>query len=173
MSNLKKKCQEFIDNRKVKSINNKIEYFVEARYPQQIWEIDTPFNRDQFKDSIDVKHLAENFHSVHNSIFQINDKESHVEFVNWRAKVSCRIKEKVIDKVKESSKRRNQEIKYREVFFDKRGSVQTPVIPFDHKSLSEILKGPAIIESPFTTVLVEPGSSVSRDEIGSLVINID
>ena len=60
-----------------------------------------------------------------------------------------------------------------EVFFDKRGSVQTPVIPFDHKSLSEILKGPAIIESPFTTVLVEPGSSVSRDEIGSLVINID
>ena len=173
MSNLKKKCQEFIDNRKVKSINNKIEYFVEARYPQQIWEIDTPFSRDQFKDSIDVKHLAENFHSVHNSIFQINDKESHVEFVNWRAKVSCRIKEKVIDKVKESSKRRDQEIKYREVFFDKKGSVQTPVIPFDHKSLSEILKGPAIIESPFTTVLVEPGSSVSRDEIGSLVINID
>ena len=37
--------------------------------------------------------------------------------------------------------------------------------------LSESIAGPAIIESSFTTVVVDPGASATRSKSGSLIIN--
>ena len=41
---------------------------------------------------------------------------------------------------------------------------------FEEMESNVPLKGPAIIESPLTTVVIEPGSEVVRKESGSLVI---
>jgi N-methylhydantoinase A len=40
-------------------------------------------------------------------------------------------------------------------------------IPADAK-----LSGPAIIESDFTSIVVNPGATVARDDIGNLVIHV-
>jgi N-methylhydantoinase A len=37
-------------------------------------------------------------------------------------------------------------------------------------TLGEILTGPAVIESPFTTVVIDPGAVVERTAEGSLLI---
>ena len=38
-------------------------------------------------------------------------------------------------------------------------------------NVDEEIKGPAIIESAFTTVVIDPGAIVTRRESGSLSIN--
>ena len=58
----------------------------------------------------------------------------------------------------------------RRVFFGK--WVDTPVYWRDHLPLDATLIGPAIIEQMDTTIVVEPGDSVTSDKDGNLIIQI-
>jgi N-methylhydantoinase A len=57
-------------------------------------------------------------------------------------------------------------------FFEKIGWVDTKVFSFEHIDTSKIILGPAIVESSFTTVVIEPGSKSYRDNVGSLIIEV-
>ena len=59
---------------------------------------------------------------------------------------------------------------YRKAFFDKKGIVDTQVEMFETMKFNRPIKGPAIIESPFTTVVIDPGAAVVRKKSGTLVI---
>jgi N-methylhydantoinase A len=165
-------CQVFQAGPGSNSKSSKIEYFVEARYPQQIWEIDVPVAKGYFENEDDVKELMSAFHSVHEGIFEISDLGSDVEFVTWRAKVSCQIRETIIDKLNMTSKGKTKPNVSRPVFFEKIGWVDTKVFSFEHIDTSKIILGPAIVESSFTTVVIEPGSKSYRDNVGSLIIEV-
>ena len=165
-------CQVFQAGPGSNSKSSKIEYFVEARYPQQIWEIDVPVAKGHFENEDDVKELMSAFHLVHEGIFEISDLGSDVEFVTWRAKVSCQIREKIIDKLDMTSKGKTKPNVSRPVFFEKVGWVDTKVFSFEHIDTSQIISGPAIVESSFTTVVIEPGSKSYRDNVGSLIIEV-
>ena len=112
------------------------------------------------------------FHKVHESIFEISDPESDVEFVNWRAKVSCQIRDEIIDNLNMNSSEKNKVSVTRPVFFGKKGWQDTKVVSFEHIEPNQIILGPAIVESSFTTVVIEPGSRSFRDKVGSLIIEV-
>ena len=59
---------------------------------------------------------------------------------------------------------------YRKVWFE--GWTETPVYWRDHLPLNLALTGPAIIEQMDTTTVVEPGSSVTSDADGNLIIEV-
>ena len=60
----------------------------------------------------------------------------------------------------------------RSVFFGKNGWQDTKVVSFENIESDRIVMGPAIVESSFTTVVVEPGSRSFRDGVGSLIIEV-
>ena len=172
LQELTKKCDIFKSGAGSGSVSHKIEYFVEARYPQQIWEIDVPVKKGFFDNPDDVKDLMNSFHKVHEGIFEICDPDSDVEFVTWRAKISCQIRDQIIDslhtKLEDSSKASTT----RPVYFETNGWTETSVFSFESIEPGKIINGPAIVESSFTTVVIEPGSKSFRDETGSLIIEV-
>ena len=172
LKELTDRCQNFCAGPGSNSISHKIEYFVEARYPQQIWEIDVPVSTHCFTGKADVTALMENFHKVHEGIFEISDPESDVEFVTWRAKVSCQIRENLIDELHTRKLDQDKSNTKRSVFFEKIRWVNAEVFSFDHLTEKDLITGPAVVESSFTTVVIEPGSTSYRDKTGSLIIKI-
>ena len=48
--------------------------------------------------------------------------------------------------------------------------VDTRITLFESMAPDEPLEGPAIIQSPLTTVVIDPGARVVRKESGSLVV---
>ena len=56
--------------------------------------------------------------------------------------------------------------------FDGRGAVHTPVRRFEGMRAGERIAGPAIVESGFTTIVVDPGAVGMRSGAGSLVIDV-
>ena len=46
------------------------------------------------------------------------------------------------------------------------------VAAFDSMKPGEAMRGPAIIESPFTTVVIDPGARAERTRSGSLFITL-
>src|SRR5262249_18394882 len=55
---------------------HKIEYFVEARYQYQVWELDTPLPVSRFRTKSDVDALVNVFHEVHERVFAVRDEGS-------------------------------------------------------------------------------------------------
>jgi N-methylhydantoinase A len=62
----------------------------------------------------------------------------------------------------------------REVFFTRpeRKLIETPIYDYARLGAGATVKGPAVIELPFTTTLVLPGFQVTVDEYLNLVMEI-
>ena len=92
LADLKGKCQAFIEGPGKQSLEQRLGFTVEARYAHQIWEIEVPLRTDRFTSETQVEQLKEDFHSNHREIFAIEDRESEVELIAWRARVHCALR---------------------------------------------------------------------------------
>ena len=169
LAELEAQCQAFIEGPGQGSLSQEIEFFAEARYPDQVWEIEVPLAGARFQGPDDVAALVQAFHEVHEDIFAIADPESGIEVVGWTASVKCRLRETenaslVAHDVDGSGDRS------RTVYFPGVGQTRATVRRFEAMRVGEILAGPAIIESPFTTVVVDPGATAERRASGSISI---
>ena len=76
-----------------------------------------------------------------------------------------------IGRLKNTSAHGKNIISSRKIYFSGKGLVESHVEMFENMKTEVELKGPAIIESPFTTIVIDPGATVVRKESGSLVIS--
>ena len=170
LNRLEEQCREFIAGPGAGSIEQVIEFTAEARYPSQIWEIEVPLRGNRFASDQDVVDLREDFHTTHENLFAIADNKSEVEIVGWRASVRCRLRDTVQWAVREAAG--DIEVpKSRKAYFSDVGLVESQVLRFEDMERGTEVGGPAIIESSFTTVVIDPGASAVRSASGSLIIN--
>ena len=171
LSQLEQRCQAFISGPGTGSLAHSIDFFAEARYPHQIWEVEVPFECKQFTSPADVRQLVETLHRVHEQRFSFRDADSEIEIVTWRARVTCRLpraeKVAVVD-----TAIRHFDNKTRRAVFPELGAVETLVRRLDSMSPGEAVVGPAIVESSFTTIVIEPHAVAERTDDGSLSIRV-
>ena len=170
LAELGHKCRGFIEGPGARSLDHRIEFFVEARYAHQIWEIEVPLRAERFTSQAEVEQLRENFHATHREIFAIEDRGSEVELIAWRARAHCTLRDSGPESLSATANGRRK-AESRSAFFEDLGEVDTCVAHVESMHVGDTLEGPAIIESPFTTVVVNPGASVHRSPSGSLIID--
>lgn len=146
---------------------------MEARYERQIWEIEVPLRVDEFRSEADVQDLVTDFHALHRDIFAIDDPNSDVEVIMWRARVSCALNEyDAHPTLWTDPNSRRIANGTRQVFFPEHGVVDARVIDIQAITDETLISGPAIVESPFTTVVVNPGASARRTHARSVLISL-
>ena len=170
LSGMEMSCNNFIAGPGKGAVETSIEFFAEARYPEQVWEIEVPIKSRRFTNRNDIESLVESFHAAHQDIFAINDPDSGIEVVGWTANVKCRLKTSESG-VLVAANAETIKLIHRKAYFSELGFVDTHVRRFETMKVDEQIKGPAIIESAFTTVVIDPGAVVTRRESGSLSIN--
>ena len=124
----------------------------------------------RFDGPEDINLVREDFHRAHEELFTFRDPDAEVQFVGWRATVRCRLSEKEIGRLMDSVSNKAKASYSRTAYFTQTGKVNTPVEMFGNMTAGVEIKGPAIIESPFTTIVIDPGAAAMRKESGSLVI---
>ena len=172
LKNLKLRAEKFINGPGKKSLDYEIEYWVEARYKSQVWEIDLPITKNLLKTKKAIEIFRSDFDKSHKDIFAFSDPNSPVEFVGWRSTVRCKIRSKPIGKIKSNKFSQKYITKRRKAFFEGKGLLNVPVQIFERIQKNQVVKGPSIIESPFTTIVLDPGSRATRTNKGSLIINV-
>jgi N-methylhydantoinase A len=145
-----------------------ISFSVEARYPFQVWEIPLPLRTNRIRTEDDAAQVREDFHTLHQEIFAIQDTSSEVELVTWSAHVSCRLRDDVPSL--ESTGHTTSEPSVRESFFFGHGSLPTNVYRRESLEAGAALAGPALIEGQAETVVVPPGATIELLPSGSLRI---
>ena len=168
LDELKRRCRDFAQGAGREAIEQRIELSVEARYPHQIWEIDVPMPTNTVASPEDLRRLMDAFHDTHQRIFEISDRNSDVEFVTWRAKVSCKLKETAAGKLPRERDFLGGHAR-RPIYFSETGWRDVEVHRFEAMEAETSVAGPAIIESSFTTVVVDPSTVARRTPGGGLL----
>ena len=148
-----------------------LEFFVEARYRAQVWELDTVLPKRRLDSDSDVVELIEMFHQTHDRVYAMRDEGSPVECVNWKGRISIRSFETppehnatVVASTPQASARRD-------CFFGSDARVDTPVFRGNTLAPGAEVAGPAIIEEPTTTIVVYPGMSARLSAAGDYILD--
>jgi N-methylhydantoinase A len=168
---LRQRCEEFAAAAESDRGAVSVHFTAEARYASQVWEIEAPVHCDAFENDSDVARLVEDFHGAHADLFTFADRASAIEIVGWTAHVACRLNETVSMSLSDIGARRRPGTT-RRAYFSDGGWAVVPVRSFDALQAGEIVAGPAIIESAFTTVIVDPGATAIKRPSGSLSIGV-
>jgi N-methylhydantoinase A len=153
------------------SLAAQVTFSVEARYPHQTWEVEVPLAGAPIRTAADVRRLTETFHASHRELFEIDEPGSAVEFVTWRARARCRLREGPLPRLPHTPEGARRAT-VRRVYFSELQWVEAAVRRFEAMTEDDEIAGPAIIESAFTTVVVEPGALARRSAGGSLLITV-
>ena len=92
-----------------------------------------------------------------------------IEIVSFRARVSCRLREQPVPTLRTLSRHRNV-TRARKAHFADIGLAEARVLPLHSLQIGIPIPGPIIVESPVTTLVVDPGATVERRKSGALAI---
>jgi N-methylhydantoinase A len=169
LADLRARCVAFAEESGAASGDVTIEFAVEARYEHQVWELDVPLPRGELAAEADVHALRRAFDAMHREVFGVEQPEAPVEILNLHATVSCRLQ-----RGGDLRLRRTTGVAHargsRRMYFAGVGRVDAAVIHLDSLTIGEAIDGPAVIESPFATVVLDPGSRAELRASGSLVV---
>ena len=171
LEELEGKCRRFMSGRGTGTLDQLIEFSVEGRYPHQVWEIEVPLAAPRFRDAADVERLVADLHDLHEEMFAIADRHSPIEAVTWRARATCRLPQSESARLVEGSVP-GSGARRRPAWFDGAREADAAVRRLESMREGEAVAGPAIIESGFTTIVVEPGSRVERSGAANLLIDV-
>ncbi len=168
---LRSRCAAFADAAGAAESDVRIEFLVEARYPHQVWEIDLVIDPDKVIGADGARLLEQDFHRAHNLVFAFSDPGSPVEVIAWRAAVRCaagnRGELKLARLETESIPERQ-----RRAYFPTRGWQEVPVLRFEALGAGSLHHGPAIIESPFSSIVIDHDAAFNRTDSGNLVVEL-
>jgi N-methylhydantoinase A len=172
LANLRAQCERFSSGPGAGAISSHVTFSVEARYDRQVWELEIDVPAERFESAADVERLLERFHVVHETVFAVADRGAGIEMLNWNARVSCRLHEDHppagLPRPAAIAEIRNE----RAVRFAG-GRLATTVRNVERLAVGEIVAGPAIVESGFTTVVIEPRARAALLAGGGLMVELD
>ena len=146
------------------------EYFVEARYLFQIWELDVPLPSRRLSGAEDLAALSEAFHRMHERVFAVRDEGSQIEYVSWKGRLTARLGQGPARPAHSVARPSSKPARSaRNVYFASTRRTDVDVYRGLDLQPGAVVTGPAIIEEPTSTLVVYPGWATHLSSSGSYV----
>ena len=163
------KCNKFAETNVKNSISHKIDFFIEAKLTDQVWEIEVPITLNK-NFSINKELIKKEFNKKYLSLFEVVDLDSEIEIIQWTAKISCKTSRINLLKEREFSKK--SKLNYRNVYIKNEGFKKIKILNFNQLTYDKIYKGPNVIETPFTSIFIDRSSEIKLNKNNCLEIKI-
>ena len=161
---LETQCARFARELQVAPGDLRIEFSVVAKYHNQSWEIEVPFRPEQHRTR---EALTALFHVEHERHYHHRDPGSEVAFITWQALATL---PRPATKAKLATAAKTHPCARRGVRFPGEGTREVEVIGASALAPGYVREGPVIVETPLTTIVVDPESSISASESGALIV---
>lgn len=132
------------------------DFYMQARYPMQAWELTIPLGDRQALDGLSARDVEECFHLEHERVFGVREVGKHIEIVAWGARARAQL---VASEEKGSFVSSGTEggVASRPGYFGETGWQETPVLDALEVVRRGSVDGPAIIREDITTIVIHPG----------------
>jgi N-methylhydantoinase A len=138
----------------------RIEFFVEARYPQQVWEITVPLEAGRLAGPADVDAVVERFHAAHERLYAVRHSGSPIECVAWMGRLTATPERSPARAVDGAERPEAEPVSMAAAHFPSIGRVPTPRYDGASLRIGQVIHAPAVIQEPTTTVVVHPGATL-------------
>jgi N-methylhydantoinase A len=174
LEDLENQARAFLSKLGASSQTTEIEFYVEARYPYQVWELPIRLRSNRIRNERDISALIDDFHAAHERVFSIKEKGKSIECVNWLSRAIARIPEVKQKEAQYASEDPSAALTAtRQAYFrDLGGMVETKTYRGSKLAWGNIIPGPAIIEEPVTTIVIPPGSLATVTKWGNYSIEV-
>jgi N-methylhydantoinase A len=159
-------CEQFAAE--VDAPESTMEFSAEARYPDQVWELELPLRNVEFGPDT-AQTIEADFHQLHQRLFEVSDPDSGVEIIGWAASVACRSGSQRTPRLQLPNARAPGR---RRVTFLDGTTADTTVYDYSWLEVGKRFRGPALVEMPLTTVLIDSDSACFKREFASLLIGL-
>jgi len=170
LDELRARAERFIAGAGIGAAATGIEFFAEAHYPREVWEIEVEFE-PPLAAARDVEALSQAFHRRHEQLYAVSDPGAPIEIVSWRARARCalsgRTTSRVLPRESGGTPRR------RRAYFEGTGWLAVDVHDVRALPAKETIAGPAIVTSLVTTTVIDPGACATVTASGSLAIDVE
>lgn len=155
----------------VETVATRKEFFVEARYRQQVWELTVPLPSSRIRTRADVEAVEEAFHATHRRIFAVDEPGQYLECLVWKARATAELAKPSVAGRPVAAGVDGAPVATEPGYFRGLGRVDVP--RYDGASLPRgvVIDGPAVIREPTTTVVVYPGARALVTEAGNYLID--
>ena len=159
-----------------------LEAFVDARYPKQVWELETPLAATSLSES-DIRRLEESFHAIHERVFAVSEPGQYLECLTWKIRATAVLEKPDLVPPAHAgggggggnpghagppTPLRRQPV----TFADSAAPLDTPVYAGGDLAPGAVIDGPAIVVEPTTTLVVDPGATARVTALGSYLIDV-
>jgi N-methylhydantoinase A len=154
-------------------VGERREYFVEARYRAQVWELTVPLPGPSLDGPEDVAALEEAFHDVHEQIFAVREPGQYLECLSWKARAIGELAKPALRGDKEDVTGAAEPTEHATATFRGHGASEVPRFDGDRLPAGAEIEGPAVIREPTTTIVVYPGSRATVTASGNYLLHVD
>jgi len=148
------------------------EFFVEARYPYQVWELDVALPRGRFDGQADLDAMIEAFHREHERVFAVKESGQQIECVYWRGRLTATLDGPPLRRAAAARAGAPVAHSRQAIFFAGHRELETPRFHGEDLSPGTAIDGPAIIDEPTTTIVVYPQSRARVTELHNYLLEI-
>jgi N-methylhydantoinase A len=150
----------------------RFEYFVEARYPFQVWGLEYPLPGERITGEM-LPQIVDDFERMHEERYGAREPGQYVEFTHWRVTASGLMPKVPATEQKSSAgEDASKALKgTRKAYFKEVGAFVDASI-YDGRILSagNTLEGPVIVEEPATTLVIPPKWKASVTPGGDYIL---
>ncbi|HEY0422642.1 MAG TPA: hydantoinase/oxoprolinase family protein [Rhodopila sp.] len=142
----------------------------DMRYGEQVFEIPVALDDVDWRGDTLTKDLGDRFHAAHERLYTYALRDQEVVLVNARLSVIGRLPQtgQAISSIPlEHAEARAERLVYLS------GWTQVPVYDLSSLAMDQSIRGPAIVESDTTTILLRNGDTARFDARGWLDVGID
>ena len=170
LAHLAEQIDEFFTRLQTPAQLRSTEFFVEARYPYQVWELEVPLAAGRFESGADVETMVQAFHQVHERVFAVSEPGQHIECIYWKGRATAHLAKPALAAASLNGASPPQPAAVRDAWFGAQGSMPTGCFKAESLSAGHSLTGPAVIEEPTTTVVVYPGWTATVTDTGDYAL---
>ncbi|RYE02287.1 MAG: hydantoinase/oxoprolinase family protein [Sphingomonadales bacterium] len=169
LDRLEGECRDFASAQAGDTERVEYVHTVEARYADQAWEIEVVLPMARFGSDEDIAAFREAFDAEHERLYNFRDTNSAVEIVSWRVGVACRLRNAGARRLAETPGAASRPS--RPIILPSGERIEAPVHRWFDMPIDMPFRGPAIVESHFTSVAIDH-ADFRRTADGSLVIDL-
>jgi N-methylhydantoinase A len=165
LGGIAEQIEAFSEELRGRSINKfESEFFVEARYINQQWEMEFAMPMAAIENAADVETLVQRFHDVHFRRYAIKEEGGAIECINWKGRLTAILDKPTMPAEATSGHKVLTAKRVSKTYFGGDEALDAPVYVGTDLGPGAKLTGPAIIEEPTTTIVVYPGATARVTE---------
>ncbi len=150
---------------------DKVEFhrFADMRYLGQEHTVKVPVTNGKWTDEA-KRQAIEDFHKLHEKNYTFKLEDAQTEIVNLHVTAFGKVEKPTISKLNRTSSLTEAKKEDRDVYYENKGWVATPVYDRDKLPVNEVIAGPAIVEEKAAVTVIYEQQKLYLDDYGNIII---